>query len=418
MPPENSEHKVSRVLSNISSVLEQKLFCKDATEVLKHQVINKPSCKLLPKPIRSSVYTHPINAEIGLEAVPAQNIIKNYSDRTIFWKFKHRDSVKSAIGYLHLFRKTSHVSMSAGSLISYPFHITLFNFKEDIGRSQTLSKMNICTYLSVRFDVENCSLLQSSSQNHDPIEKHRIQSRVLTLQTLHQSINFRLENVEEATLKGLPCRTLDNEGVFFHLILTLYITDIPKCEDFLSIKRVTRSISSCHDCLIKKQNLAINRTARQSYMRLCESPFLRIQAGFSIAEQKVHEFSMPPTPPVLHHFPFFGVCESVEIYTTFLFKPFHCLSLGLSKILEECLYRDLSYLKKRFTAHTYASRVVKPFSVILMRGLNCLNKFLCGTEHHTPRIRMRNDFSKVASGRRLTRLFPEICVSGMLELGD
>lgn len=91
-----------RALSSISSGIYE-VFWEDPTEILKHQVRNMHSSKLLLEPFQSSFYTQPMNAEIGLKAIPAaQSIINNNGNRTIFWKVKHRDGVDSAIGCLKL----------------------------------------------------------------------------------------------------------------------------------------------------------------------------------------------------------------------------------------------------------------------------------------------------------------------------
>lgn len=59
-------------------------------------------------------------------------------------------------------------------------------------------------------------------------------------------------------------------------------------------------------------------------------------------EQTLIKKSMHPCLPILDRFPFAGIHPSVHVYVVFRLEPMHVLSLGISKLLEECVLNMLS----------------------------------------------------------------------------
>lgn len=125
------------------------------------------------------------------------------------------------MGYLQLFSEQLHVPRSGGSLVFHPLNIIPLKFSGEVRRIHILSSETFGANLPVHFDIKDCSSHQSSSKSHDRTEKRCKLSRVKISPALHETIELSLKNVEEVTLKWLPCSTLDIEAVLFHLMLTL-----------------------------------------------------------------------------------------------------------------------------------------------------------------------------------------------------
>lgn len=80
--------------------------------------------------------------------------------------------------------------------------------------------------------------------------------------------------------------------------------------------------------------------------------------------------------PVLHDIWLIGIHESANVYATLRFEPFHCLSLGLSKLLKEYFFSNLSDPNQSSFIVVFSSEMPKPFSMIKEIVLGQLNHCL------------------------------------------
>lgn len=120
---------------------------------------------------------------------------------------------------------------------------------------------------------------------------------------------------------------------------------------------------------------------------------------------------------VLSKFSFLKIHPSVDIYAKFRFVPMPCLSLGVCRMWKECvvlMLRDDS----RLNSVRCVSGNVRPLKYINRTVLSILNTFLKRCLKRSPGYSLKENFSKSGSRQRLTRLFNEGGLHGMLEASD
>lgn len=92
-------------------------------------------------------------------------------------------------------------------------------------------------YLPVRYKATDaCNTKRSEEYTKTPA-RTVTKTREKVLKALHESINYSLENVNKCAVIGLECKTSDNARILNHMMIGSYISDIPECEELLSVKR-------------------------------------------------------------------------------------------------------------------------------------------------------------------------------------
>lgn len=181
------------------------------------------------KPFWVQKYSHPINSDIGNNAVrAAKTAIKEGMNSNVSWKIEQKDEVQWSIGSVQLFNNKFHVLLRPGALVFYTLLVTTLNFWEEMQKRHAISSATVCAYLPVDFrKIEN-----SEEKLCDSIrtKKSRVCSnaRQRLLQALHESIKFCLKPLTNCALQRLKFKTFDGKKILFHFLLTCYIADF--CE--------------------------------------------------------------------------------------------------------------------------------------------------------------------------------------------
>jgi len=135
------------------------------------------------------------------------------------------------------------------------------------------------------------------------------------------------------------------------------------------------------------------------------------------AKKQLYNMSMLEIAPVLSKFPFVGICPCVDSFAIFRLEPMHPFSLGISKLIKHCAYNMLLD-ESRKSSSMLTAREAEPFAVVRRKILFCLNKFLREVEKGSAGMGLQVDFSKGECGGRLSGIFMETGILGMLETKD
>lgn len=127
---------------------------------------------------------------------------------------------------------------------------------------------------------------------------------------------------------------------------------------------------------------------------------------------------MLPIAPILSTSPFDGVNTSVGLNAIFCFELLHALSLKISKMSKKCLQLYLLYPSKSTSAIKYKSAQSKAYNRFLKSVWKLMNKFLKQAEARMRGASQGMDNSKAKNGGRITGLFRNTGVIGMLEGKD
>lgn len=129
----------------------------------------------------------------------------------------------------------------------------------------------------------------------------------------------------------------------------------------------------------------------------------------------LYEMAVLPVDPVLVTFPFVWIHKSVDVHAIIRLDPLHDLSLGASCLVMECIWNilgDESIETSEIKSRTCPNRSFKAVKFIILSTLNMYmtdcQKRLVGTG---PRV----NFKKPGHSNRLTDLFAEIGLTGILE---
>lgn len=109
-----------------------------------------------------------------------------------------------------------------------------------------------------------------------------------------------------------------------------------------------------------------------------------------------------------------GVHSSVDLYRIFRCDPMHLLSLGVSRLLNECtstMLRDENTCTAAMTITAGASRT---FQRVRKSILHQVNIFLRDVEQNSVGHGLHVDFSKGECGYRPSRLFTGTGITGMI----
>lgn len=390
-----------------SNGLKYELYCRNPVDVLVDQVAKTPSDGVVTVHGERDVYCHPLNSFIGKYACPAaERAIKQDCDSSVSWKTYAEDGVQSAIGCLQIFSDKSQTSLKAGSLVFYPLHVTLLNFTEEWRRAHITSGRTITSYLPVTFSAEGDSHTVQLRVGC----KWKSFPRIQVLRALHESVERSLDPLAYVARKGIAAKSTDRRAYVFHILLCSYLSDIPEAEDMLGVKRGVLTKAPCHNCLVRREDMADSTFARRRTLRetleLLEN--IRIARGTespgAVVEQ-LDERSMLSIRPVLSNFPLVGIHSCVDLYTIFRFEPMHGLSLGVSKLLKECAIALLGDSSRASSSMVTGKGAMRGFPFIRKQVLFIMNTFLRETEMTSPGYGLQVDFSKGELGGRLSGFF-------------
>lgn len=169
--------------------------------------------------------------------------------------------------------------------------------------------------------------------------------RSLQLANLRHCVNYVLKHLAECAVEGLLCETSDNKYFVLHLMNPSYVVDIPKPKDRLGVKGGNQTAIPCHLCDVEKGNLSsYTRAPRRywEYIRELISSHIQSKKHTSHPAPPLEEISLKSLSPFIVDFSFAGMHGSVDIYEWFKFEPMHNLSLGIRRMLKECLWNLLS----------------------------------------------------------------------------
>lgn len=123
-------------------------------------------------------------------------------------------------------------------------------------------------------------------------------------------------------------------------MLSSYGADIPKAEDLLGIKRVSRTMTSCYICELKNNKFSFYTDCSQKHFHRRNFFYLtflgtnkRSAAEDTLAKPVV--FFLLPVP---HTLSFIGLHPSVDIPSIYTFEPMNTLSLGICRLWKDFLY--------------------------------------------------------------------------------
>ncbi|NJK52916.1 MAG: hypothetical protein HC936_08975 [Leptolyngbyaceae cyanobacterium SU_3_3] len=391
------------------------LFLKNAASVLEQQISAVNNDDFYHEPGPQVPQSHPMNAKLGVFARDAvEQHIKSSEMLESIWNIGSHDKWKSVVGCVQLYSDKSQTSLKAGGLTFYPLHITLMNFSEKIRRLQIMSGATVLGYLPVEFHSSSSDNLQANS-------KSKGQFRVGALRALHECIELCLMPLAEKAQCGHACRTKCGTCIKVHFALTSYIADIPETEDLLGIKRGGQTKFPCHQCMVRKDKLHLSsqfpRRCIQHSRDMMERASSTSLMGRDL-EQFFGEESMLPLLPVLSDFPFVGTQPTLDIYSIFRYEPMHCLSLGVGRTLKECIVHMLGDEQRVSSDMRCQNGTMKSFKSIKRTVLSTLNAFLERCSSEAPGYGLKVDFSKPGNSSRLTGLFNENGLHGMLEASD
>lgn len=124
-------------------------------------------------------------------------------------------------------------------------------------------------------------------------------------------------------------------------MIASYVADIPEAENLLGVKRRHCTPMPWYVCEVKRADLADFSDARKRYWKKIEAD-LPMKAHMSGAKMNQLEFldkiSELPMDPVFVTLPFVWIHRSVDVYAIIRFQPLHNLSLGVSRLLKECIW--------------------------------------------------------------------------------
>lgn len=127
----------------------------------------------------------------------------------------------------------SQISLSACSLELYTLHVTLFNIDEKRSRQLIVKGNTIFAFLPIFMQVEKTF----ASADEDLGNKNEKITKVMSLETLHELIEFSMIPLLDAAVRGMASTSIDGKKYLVHLLLTSYFADLTETEDLLELKR-------------------------------------------------------------------------------------------------------------------------------------------------------------------------------------
>ena len=394
----------------------QVIYKRNPVNALCDQVRSSYSNDIGISPCERGFFSHPLNAAIGLSAIPlVEKAVKSSSDPEVLWETAKCDGTQSMVGCLQVYSDKSVTSLTSHSFVFYPLHLTLINFSEERRRSLIGNGSTVVAYLPVTTN----SSANFSLQQREGMMKKKVLDKVNRLLALHETVEFCLEEVSKLAEVGVVCETRDKCRVRMHFLLASYVSDIPEAEDLLGLKRGNQTPSPCYQCLVRKESMAESSFAKSR--SLMHTRRLIERLGTSENRETLEELatlSMHPILPVFADFPFVGIHESVDIYSIFDYDPMHVLSLGISRLLKECLWELLDDSNRKTSALRTSNGSKKTYKAAKRFVLQSMNHFLLETIESSPGFQMRVNLNKEKGIGRLNGLFLENGLAGLLQASD
>lgn len=147
-------------------------------------------------------------------------------------------------------------------------------------------------------------------------------------------------------------------------------------EGLLFVKHGIRPYSPCCFCMVQMVVFSRNKYVTNRSPVHCLNALLDRRNGFVIAQQKGSKLVIVPIIPVLHDILLVDIHEVGDIYAIFCYEPLHFLSLGVSKLLKECLFNRLSDPHKSSKSITFSFWKQKMFPMIKKLVFGQLNWIL------------------------------------------
>lgn len=170
-----------------------------------------------------------------------------------------------------------------------------------------------------------------------------------------------------------------------HILLKFYVADISESEDLSTMKRGNQTVFPCHQWLARKIQVKQYKKARRKAVEL-KKPLADHQdttANHDVLLATT-QHSIHPGMPVLPYFSFFGTYSDFDIYALFDVDPMHILSLGICRLLKECLLTKLGDVERTPVDIKTELGSSKTFKYVKRFVLQCLNKILKKVSRVTP----------------------------------
>lgn len=175
---------------------------------------------------------HPLNVEIGRNAVTASEKMSRWLKRAATGTFRGKKSQWRALNQLLDVGSFSVTSRMCQWVLGFSnfflLHVILLSFSEEQRRVHIKSDWTVWAYLPVHFESTNWNKISGDHEVSMKREKKNSKTREDVLWDLHESTHFSLNNVKRTDLNGFQCKTVGNHHILIHLMLSSYIADIPE----------------------------------------------------------------------------------------------------------------------------------------------------------------------------------------------
>ena len=396
------------------------IFMRDPIEVLRTQFEHTLIEDIVIDPTDNfTTRTHPMNSEMGVGAArKAIEEIKCSSDPEVFWRNMKVHRSQSIMALLQLYSDKSQTSLSQNNFSFYPVHINFLNFKERVRREHISSGRSIFAYLPVQYNISNDEEIIKNIEVNERKKGNKYVRRVQVLKALHECMNFSLQELKKNAKIGISVQTKDDLNLHAHIMLSSYIADLPEAEDMTGIKRGGNTAHPCHRCLVTKEEMPFSTRATKRNVQHTIELLKKVNLGCNESAEKLKDLSMNEIPPVLFDFPFRELHPCLDTYAIFTVEPMHVLWIGLARTLKECIVNKLCDTLKKSSSICTTKGESRTYSSIKKSVLRMLNDFLAKVQKMSVGYGIVVDFSKGKHEGRLSGLFSDNGLIGMLEASD
>lgn len=210
-------------------------------------------------------YSNPMGGDLAVDAF--EDIKKHLSqlyrdsdgDNPIVW-FEGEDGLYSVVGGYMLYTDKSKLDESMEKCF-YPVHLCLINFSKEFRQRMVLEGNTIVAFLPTHVEQSGRSKA----------------SRMVKQLVLHKCLRTLMAPVSESMEIGLRMKTCpDESGMFWlivmHLVLVLYVTDIPEGKDIICVKHSNTTAMPCASCKVSEadQSESVGTVVWRSFSESCE----------------------------------------------------------------------------------------------------------------------------------------------------
>lgn len=169
----------------------------------------------------------------------------------------------------------------------------------------------LCAYLPVQVEVMTSSLTtKRKNLGKSPANGSKNAERCIAGSSRKQQLQFKKSKI--SALIDLECPTFDNHRILLHIMIISYVSDMPECEDFLSVKRGFCSSLPYQNWLISKIGFSSNERENCKILSTTLRTLYDCQGDSKCLQQEHFHQTMLPVPPILHEFSFTVVHELVQ----------------------------------------------------------------------------------------------------------